>query len=454
MIGGDIAPAGGGWRTDKATRRWALAAIVYLVATAVYFICADPARLFDSTRYNHFALQAAAWLSGRFDLGGPPPAHAGGNDFALYHGRWYVVFPPFPALLLVPLVAAAGGASRVPDGQFFVWLAGLGPAFLFLALERLRRSGRSTSDVKVNVGLALLFAFGTVYFFTAEQGTVWYAAHVVAVALGALYLLWSVDAAHPWLAGVALGLGFLTRPPLVFAFPLFVAEVWRVTGPDPGSGNLAGRLTAFWQGPHRGRALRLLAACFVPLGCAWTLAFAYNAVRFADPFDYGYHYLTIAWQGRIQRWGLFHYHYLARNLAVLLTSLPWAPAPGSGAPFQINGHGLALWVTSPFLLWLARPRDTGDLWRALWLTVAAVALPSLLYQNTGWVQFGYRFSNDYSVFLFALLAVGRVWEARGFWIAAAIGVLVNGFGAISFDRPAWDHFYFLERTQTVLFQPD
>jgi hypothetical protein len=30
---------------------------------------------------------------------------------------------------------------------------------------------------------------------------------------------------------------------------------------------------------------------------------------------------------------------------------------------------------------------------------------ALLYQNTGWLQFGYRFSLDYVVFLVLLLAV-------------------------------------------------
>ena len=30
----------------------------------------------------------------------------------------------------------------------------------------------------------------------------------------------------------------------------------------------------------------------------------------------------------------------------------------------------------------------------------------LLYQNSGWRQFGYRFSNDYAVLLFMLIALG------------------------------------------------
>ena len=40
------------------------------------------------------------------------------------------------------------------------------------------------------------------------------------------------------------------------------------------------------------------------------------------------------------------------------------------------------------------------------LSAALPATMDLLYQNTGWRQFGYRFSNDYAVLLFVLLAVG------------------------------------------------
>jgi hypothetical protein len=30
----------------------------------------------------------------------------------------------------------------------------------------------------------------------------------------------------------------------------------------------------------------------------------------------------------------------------------------------------------------------------------------LLYQNSGWVQFGYRFATDYMIVLFVLIALG------------------------------------------------
>jgi hypothetical protein len=84
-----------------------------------------------------------------------------------------------------------------------------------------------------------------------------------------------------------------------------------------------------------------------------------------------------------------------------------------------------------FVIW---PRDKPALHRALWLTVAAVALPSLLYQNSGWFQFGYRFSLDYMVFLIALIAIGGRPIARLGKALIIAGIVVNLFGAITFQR--------------------
>ena len=423
---------------DTRRRRLAIAAGVYLVVTAVYFAFAARTTLTSHTPWNHFALLAEAWLHGRLDLGGAPPAYAGYNDFAHFGGKWFIVFPPFPAVLLLPLVLAGGSAVEVQDGQFFIWLAGIGPAVLYLALEKLRRSARSEISTDQAVLLSLLFALGTVYFFSAVQGSVWYAAHVVAVGLGALYLLFALDAERPVLAGCMIGLGFLTRAPLLFAVPLFLLEAARVSARPFDAGAM----------------LRRCAGFFTPIVAAVGFALWYNQARFGDPFDFGYQHLTVVWSARMMKWGLFDYHYLGRNLGVIFSSLPWITRGAAPVPFQISGHGLALWITSPFYLWLLWPRRIASPHLALWLTVVAVAIPTLFYQNTGWIQFGYRFSNDYAVFLFALLACGRYRLRTLFWVAAGWSVLVNGFGAASFGRVEYRDFYHVERTQRVLHQPD
>ncbi len=216
-------------RPDSRKRRLLLAVFVYLVAgVIVYAAFAGSERLGEHTPFNHYALLADAWLHGRQDLAHGPPAYAMNNDFAEFNGKTYISFPPFPAVLMLPLVKLAGSPENFRDGQFVIWLAGIAPAVLLLVLEKLRRTGRSPRTELENVLLALLFAFGTVYFFTAVEGTVWFAAMVVGTACQALYVLFSLDAEQPALAGAMLGCAFLSRPTMLFAVPLFALEALRM----------------------------------------------------------------------------------------------------------------------------------------------------------------------------------------------------------------------------------
>jgi glucan phosphoethanolaminetransferase (alkaline phosphatase superfamily) len=90
--------------------------------------------------------------------------------------------------------------------------------------------------------------------------------------------------------------------------------------------------------------------------------------------------------------------------------------------------------TTPALGYTVAPVERSPLTRALWLTILTTALPALLYQNSGFLQFGYRFSIDYIIFFVMLLAVsGRKFT----WLFKALvifGIAVNLFGAITFDR--------------------
>jgi hypothetical protein len=443
----------------EARRRFGKALAIYLVVTGVYFALSPRFRIVSHTAFNHFALLADAWLHGRLDLEQGPPAYAQNNDFAAFQGKWYVTFPPFPAVLLLPLAFVAKKPENVRDGQFFLWLAGIAPAVLFLALEKLRVTGRSPRSERQNALLAFLFAFGSVYFFTALQGTVWFAAHVVGAALAAAYLLFALDAERPVLAGSMIGFGFLTRTPLVFAVPLFLFEAGRAAlAPAepvaPGEGAPSRGLRDLVRRLDKWRFIRSSVAFGLPIAVCVGAALVHNRVRFGKFGDFGYEYLTVAWQARMKRWGLFDYHFLARNLGVVLTNLPWYEPGNHRAPIQINVHGLPLWFTTPLFLWLLWPKRKSPLVLALYVTVAAVAIPGLFYQNTGWMQFGYRFSNDYAVFLFTLLAVVENRFGKLFAAAAVWSVAVNAFGAVTFDRGEFSRFYYEDPSQKILYQPD
>ncbi|MGD0524405.1 MAG: hypothetical protein ABSE49_04650 [Polyangiaceae bacterium] len=440
-------------RPESRSRRLLLGAFVYLLCTTAYASVAGPDRLLHHTQYNHYALLADAWLHGRQYLANGPPSYAMNNDFVEFQGKTYISFPPLPAMLMLPLVKLSGSAEDFRDGQFIVWLSGLAPAFLFLVLEKLRRTGRAPRTERENVILSLLFAFGTVYFFTAVEGTVWFAAMVVATAASALYVLFALDAERPLLAGAMIGCLYLSRPPSILMALLFALEAIRVAMRSDRTIDLrdvARRYVLF--------ALPILAAfAFV----AWT-----NWTRYGRPTPvyFDHEFLTVAWRSRMMRWGMVSYHFLAKNLGVSLTSLPWVAAPDGraafGAPFKVNEHGLALWFTTPLYVWLLWPkRFDGEPGRKWLYVVAALsaALPAamdLMYQNSGWRQFGYRFSNDYAVLLFVLFAVGARPMRWLFASAAAWGVAWNLFGAITFDRGVFDRFYFRDGSQTIVYQPD
>ena len=54
--------------------------------------------------YNSYALQAARWLEGYLDLG-QNYAHL---EIASFGGKFFVSFPPFPSLVLLPLIPFFG----------------------------------------------------------------------------------------------------------------------------------------------------------------------------------------------------------------------------------------------------------------------------------------------------------------------------------------------------------
>ncbi len=432
--------------------------VVFVVALAAFALVSG-SRLKQPSHDTHFVAQAAAWLGGRVDIqswpsGADDPAKveeallddgrsvrgrriasrgtfliAGGEEVPLarvqrtVRTQFYNSFPPFPSVLMLPQVAIAG--TRANDVWFTIVCAAAVPALFLLLLRRVRAAGLSARTPVEELWLAGLLAFGTVFFFSAVQGRVWFTAHVVGVLFATLYALFAVQARHPLLAGLALAAAGFTRTPMLFMFPLFLFEAWRMRPVD------AAGITRL---PVLLRTLALFAAPVLAFGL---LAAWYNYVRFGEPTEFGHSYLAVRQQAQIERYGLFNLHYLGRNLAVAFTLLP--DLTPRAPHVSISGHGLAMWFTTPALFYLLWPRERNALHRPLWICVGIVAAFTLLYQNSGWVQFGYRFSLDYMVLLALLLAVGARPLTRTFRVLIVVAVLINLFGALTFNR-SWEYY--------------
>jgi len=435
--------------------------LIFAFSAAIY-VATLSERLRGPTADAHFVSLAHSYLHGQLSvmtdgLADRPP---GKNDWAFYNGRWYVVFPPLPALLIMPAVAL--WQTRVWDALFWAIFAGVGPACVYVLLRQLRERALSKRTAFEDLVLTALFAFGSVYYYVSVQGEVWFAAHVVACPLIALYALFSLRAERPLAAGLALALAGQTRATTYFLAPLFVIEALAAARKAPRASqaepphadelSVWQRVWLFLRDVELPRALPRLLWFALPIAVGIGLTCWLNWRRFGDPFEVGYRYLQIRWTGRIERWGLFHYHFFAKNLAVFLAALPWLMHE---APFvRISRHGLALWVTTPHYLSVPWPKRVSVHSVAFAVSAGCVALLDLCYQNSGWVQFGYRFSLDYSVLLTALLALGGRRFGPVFYGLLAYAIAVNAFGAVTFQRPAYRDYYDRDRTQQVIFQPD
>jgi hypothetical protein len=414
------------------------------LALVVYCACAGD-RLRRRSSDPHFVVQADAWLHGHLDIpswpgGADDPAKleevrlddgqvvrgrrldtrktfrvAGGAEIPIERVKEslrtlsYNSFPPFPSVLLLPQAIVHGPWAN--DVAFTCIVAALIPFFFIRLLRRLRAAGLHERGPVDEAWLAALLCLGTVLFFSSVQGRVWFTAHVVGVLLAILYVHASVEARHPVLAGLFLGLAFATRTPMLFMAPLFVFEAWRA---------------------DRTRIVPTLLRFAAPLAVIGAACAAYNYARFHELTEFGHSYLAVRQQAQMERYGLANAHYLGRNLTVALTLLPELSLR---RPFvAISGHGMALWITTPALLLVLWPARRGPWHRMLWATIGCVAIWPLLYQNSGWIQFGYRFSLDYIVLLVLVLALsGRVF-GRVTKALIVLGILVNLFGAVTFHR--------------------
>lgn len=385
----------------------------------------------------HFIYQAKAFLDGRLDL--DPQTLPNIEDWACVrqeggvrtrctgtirsNDRWFVSFPALPAVAMLPFVALHG--YQFNDTSFGVFLGALAIVLFYRLLRSLERRGELQRTRDEALLLAGVLGFGTLLFSCAIRGEVWFVAEVMGVVLTCLYVQAAVGAARPLLAGALCSMATLTRTPLLFTGLFFFLEV---LAPGP-TGRWAQVQAALRTPKAWMRPVLRFAVGAAPLAL---LAAAFNIARFGSPGEFGHSFLyDNRVNADIDAHGLFSTVYLGRNLEAAWLMLPriqWNPFVLSYDP-----RGLSLLVTMPWLVLLAFPRTRPRLHWPVWLTVAVCALPGLVYQNTGYMQFGFRFSLDYTPYLVLLLGLSG-WSFRAWGVRAlvAVSVLVNTWGALAF----------------------
>jgi hypothetical protein len=429
--------------------------------------------------YNHFVWQAEAFLhgtaviewpvEGSFPFGNSwmqdiyPLSELTGQpvDGAL------LPFPPLPAILLMPFVAIWGLMTDIRGVSVLLGAVDVGLCWWALGRLAVRR--------RIRLATTIFFAFGTVLWYAAQLGTTWFFAHVCAVT----FLLLAVGVAFgadpeadeeveppspdglvrslvaqvrrpldlvdrsQLLAGLLFGLACTARLPVIFGAPFFM-----LVG---GGGTWVRRSVSAGIGAA------------IPVG----LLLAYNLATTGHVLHPGYD-----WQYQKEAngyptlnynpdWGIEDPRYLVQNLEIMFLSTPviapdrrpsslgdgdeLCPEPGAtrglfdrDCPIAVpRDIGMSIILTSPaylFVLPALLRFGRSRLVAGCALAVAAIAIVNLMHFSQGWVQFGYRFSNDFVVFALPLVALGM---ARRGGVGLLAAWLVGASVAINFWGMTW-----------------
>ncbi len=190
-----------------------LAALCFVIAFVAYWGFAYALGKAHTGDAAYFNLLAEAFLNGRLYLTNPPTT----IDLTLHNGNWYVPFPPLPALLMLPWVAVAGVAS-LNTTVFAALFGALNVALVFLILRGLAERRWSALSTVDTLWLTALFGLGSVHWYMATIGEVWFVAQICTVTFVALATLITVQRGPAWLAGLAVGLAVAPAPQLPSAF--------------------------------------------------------------------------------------------------------------------------------------------------------------------------------------------------------------------------------------------
>ena len=349
--------------------------IVLLLALTLLFTASAWKIMSKDEMPNLYTHQAYAFLHGRLNIDERL------YDTALFDGKFYVPFPPFPALLLVPFVAAFGvyGFKVTPIAIFLS---------LFNALVMLQVLKKLNAQ-RHAIWLCAAFFLGTAYWSMVRGSAgVWFFAHVVAVGCMLLAINEALGPSRGWLVGLLVGLAFLTRQLSIF-HAVFLTAV-------------------LWQQPKRWFNL---AGFAVALGMCLGVYLLFNYQRFGNMFDTGYSYLTPygILKQRLDRFGLFNAAYVPFNFVYLFLQGFHIEYGGTGRLFAASPDpfGTSITFASPFIfaaLWAKWGKLRGS---AAWISIGLILLYLLFYYNNGSAQWNaQRFTLDFMPLLMVLVARG------------------------------------------------
>lgn len=404
--------------------------VLFLSVFVLYFGIATGFSFQPKWYLDYFNPLAQSIRQGRFDIVNPPVTY----DLVQYGGKWYAPWGMLPALFLIPVQLIKG--RFVPPLYLTLFFASADVVVFYFLLRRIKQEFLPYLS-ESSLWLALfLFAFGTTHIYVGTLGSVWHVDQMVSNFFGTLGIysvfkkkrtqwsyFFSVLCFGVVLMGRATIVLLVSIPALLYSWDFFLSAM------------------VLWK--QKVRAIRNGIAIFgIPLGIFTGIFFLYNWLRFGNPLEYGYRFITEApnLSSLRERYGIMSLSHVATNIRYMFFELPtlyWSH--GLRLNFDLKGSSI-FYLTPPFLaIFLAK------FWRrvrgrliidpyilSLWVAAIITMIPSLLLYSTGWMQFGYRYSLDITAILVLLLLFGLEGKINALYIVGVVfSVIVYQMGIIA-----------------------
>jgi hypothetical protein len=377
----------------------ALAFIIYSIMSCIILTIVHKS-IFKASDANYFNYLADAFLHGQLNLRLIPAYRL---DLSLFKGNYYLYWSPMPAILMMPFIAIFGIGFN--DIIFTLVIAAINVGLISVLIKQFCRY-HFLDLTRMQRGLLVaFFAFGTVHITLAPIGQVWFTGQLVGFFFTILAYLAaiSLEGFRAWfLTGLALAGALLTRNELVFV------GVWPAV-----------YLLVKHRGNHnlwRLAGMAVIAAA--PIILAVASLGAYNYLRYGNFLDNGltYHLMSVTFRQNYNAYGVFNFHYIPINFYYQYIAYPFIDPDNlfmGGSLFLLSPVFLALfWGIAK-----GKPRWSTI---ALLFSIFLTSIPILLLMGTGWLQFGPRYTLDFTVPLILLTAIGLPYWRQKIAIALTI----------------------------------
>ncbi|MBI3397303.1 hypothetical protein HY045_02400 [Candidatus Woesebacteria bacterium] len=376
---------------------------VFLISFIIYFVSSG-----GTTPYNYFTRLAESFINGKYYITQNPPwlneLIPGGP------GKYFVVYPPMPAILAIPFVFLFG--ANFPQ-QILAHIVGAGIVTITFLIAYLIKK-----DVKLAIWSALLAGFGTIIWFLSSVGSVWYLGQITATFFLLLAIYFSLQKKLPGLVGVFIGAAYLSRTHTILSLPLFLYFFRK-------------DILKNWT---------YLALGIFPFVCFDTF---YNFIRYGVVWNMSYFLLPKVLGEEKSPWfylGVTNPRYIPDNLKLVFWSFPKFL---DRFPYvQPSWAGLSIWITTPAFLYSLKSHIKENEVKIAWTIIVVMLLLVTSHGGTGSVQFGYRFAVDFYPFLIFLVikSVAKTGLKWHHWALLLMSVLVNLWGVIWINKLGWVSF--------------